>query len=268
MKIYKVIQMVVNYGYSLTPTLGPVVLPPSRRDLAGFSGYATAYNAMLAAGYTDPHIMIMFQRWFTYNAHTMGLTATQSWNNVLSAVMTLTQPPPPPLFSPAVIYTVGVAAVILIAKALISPMDFTNMAIDAPDTMYVFANDEAVWLGELIAVSRRGKGLYEMCGDVGGPLIALGKNRPYPPGELDQMWYGGTVMWKGWKFPYFRRYYHMYWWVEYLDVGEWQWGIGYYLKHNNKDPYLPAAPYRRTGGFWGSPTYKGIYTDFPWGLVP
>ena len=268
MKIYKVLQMVVHYGRSLTPTLGPVVSPPSPAVLAGFSGYTTAYRAMLRAGYTDPQIMIMFQRWFTYNTGTMGLTATQAWNNVLSSTMTLTAPPPPPFFPAVIVYIVGVTAILLIAKALISPMDFINMTILAPDTMYVFANEEAVWLGELQAVSPRGKGLYEWDGEVGGPLIALRKHQPFPPDRADQMWFGGTVMWKGWHAPYYRRYYHIYWWVKYLDVVKWQFGSKYYLKHGADDPFLPAAPYIRPGGDIGSPTYTGIYQDFPWGLVP
>lgn len=268
MKVYRVVEMVVNYGKSLTPTLGPVVSPPPPAMFMGFPGYTIAYNALLAAGYTDPQIMTMFQRWFTYNVYTMGLTANQAWNVVSSQVAIMTEPPPPPLFPAVVVYVVGVAAIILIAKALISPMDFINMTILAPGHMYVFANDEFVSFGELAAVSPGGRGLYEKCGDVGGPLIALAKNRPYPPGELDQMWFGGTTMWKGWKFPYFRRYYHMYWWVDYLDVADWQGGNKYYLKHNATDNYLPSAPYIRPGGDWGTPTYSGIYEDFFWNLVP
>lgn len=268
MKIYKVMQMVVNYGYSLTPTLGGSVTPPSPVVMAGMPGYAPAYFKMLALGYTDPQIMIMFQRWFVYNYHTMGLTVAQAWNCVLSDVNVLCEPPPPPFFPAVVVYMVGVVAVILIAKALVSPMDFINLTIDAPSTMYVFANDEAVWLGELMAVSPGGRGLYEWDGEVGGPLIALRKHQPYPPDQADQMWFGGTVMWKGWHWPYFRRYYHLYWWVKYLDVVDWQFGSMYYLKHNADDPFLPSAPYIRPGGDIGSPTYSGIYQDFPWGLVP
>ena len=268
MKIYKVLQMVVNYGYSLTPTLGAVVTPVPISAMVGFPGYTIAYRALLKAGYTDPQIMTMFQRWFTYNVYTMGLTARQAWNVVSSNVATMTAPPPPPFFPAVVVYTVGVVAILLIVKALVSPMDFINLTIDAPDTMYVFANEEAVWLGELQAVSPRGVGLYEWDGGVGGPLIALRKHQPYPPDRADQMHFGGTVMWKGWHAPYFRRYYHCYWWVKYLDVVKWQFGSKYYLKHGADDRFLPAAPYIRPGGDIGTPTYTGIYKDFPWGLVP
>lgn len=268
MRIYKVVEMVVNYGYSLTPALGPIVTPPPRAVLAGFPGYTIAYRALLKAGYTDPQIMTMFQRWFTYNVYTMGLTANQAWNVVSSQVAIMTEPPPPPLIPISVYFAVGVVAIIFVAKSLISPMNFHSMTIPAPSTMYVFANEEFVTLGELLAVSPRGKGLYEICGEVGGPLIAHKRNQPFAPGVLDQMWFGGTVMWRGWHFPYFRRYYHMYWWVHYLDVVDWQGASMYYLKHNAKDPFLPGAPYIRPGGPWGTSAYSGIYANFPWGLVP
>lgn len=267
MRLYKVVQMVVNYGYSLTPTLGGNVTPPSPAVIAGFPEYGRAYRLMLDAGYTDPQIMSMFQKWFTYNVYSMGLTASSAWTVVLENVHALVRPLPPPLIPPVVVYVVGVVGVILIAKALIAPMDFYNMTINAPNTMYVFANEEAVWLGELQAVSPHGNGLYEMCGEVGGPLIGHGKNRFFPPDVLDQMWFGGTVMWKGWRWPYFRRYYHLYWWVKYLDVALWQHRNKYYLKHFAHDPFLPPAPYIRPGGSWGETTYSGIYVDFPWGLV-
>ena len=267
MRVYKVLQMVVNYGYSLFPMLGGDVTPPDPSVLAGYPGYTTAYNLLLGKGYTDPQIIAMFQKWFTYNVYTMGLTASQAWNCVLSDVHAMIEPMPPPLIPPVVIYTIGVVGIILIAKALISPMDFYRMTITAPDTMYVFANEEYVLLGELQAVSPAGNGLYELCGEVGGPLIAHGKNRFFAPDVADQMWFGGTVMWKGWHWPYFRRYYHSYWWVKYLDVAKHQFANKYYLKHFAHDPFLPPAPYIRPGGSWGTPEYSGIYENFPWDLV-
>jgi len=267
-KIYKVVEMVVNYGRSLTPTLGPTVTPPTPGYLAGLTGYTESWNLLRGLGYTHAQIMIIMQAHYLHAHDSMGLTSAQSWASVRQTIIMFVEGVPPPLIPSWIVYFVAVAGIVFIAKALTSPVDFVNTVIPALGTMYVFANEEAVWLGELAAVSPMGRGLYEQCGEVGGPVNALCKNRPFPPGTLDQMWFLGSVLWEGWKWPYFRRYYHSYWWVEYLDVASWQSANLYYLKHNATDSHLPPGPYIRPGGPWPSPWYSGIYVDFPWGLVP
>jgi len=268
MKIYKVISMVVDYGRSLTPALGDPVSTPSPADLAAMPGYREAWELLHTAGYGDRQTMIIMQAWFTHAHYSMGLSASESWLVVRNTVMVYVPDRPPPMLPPVVYYVLAVVGIVLITKALIDPMDYMEMTIQAPSTMYCFANEDAIWYGELVAVSARNRGLYEICGEVGGLANALAKNVPYPPDTLDQLWFLGSVLWEGWMFPYFRRYYHRFWWIEYLDVALHQNQANYYLKHNAYDPFLPRAPYIRPGTQFGTPGYTGIYVDWWRSVVP
>lgn len=264
MKLYKIVEMRGKHASTLMPLIPVQTVYVEASTMAG---YGEIYAALSALGFTHQQIWHMIQSNYTYNLAIMRLPPTRAWEVTWSALSEFSYRPPPAL-PPKIYYCLSALAIAALVIALVEPIAVYPHRITPPTSCYMMGYEERMWFAELHYVSPGGVGYYDICGELGGPVLSHQRHVPFPPGEVDRFGFLGTLNWEGRPLLL----YHNYWWdyfdAKFIGVVSHVAQRLYKLREGQYDPFLPPGPYRRSGGLCGDPDYDGIYKgnilEWPW----
>lgn len=263
MKLFKVLVCVGQRAGSLfAPHGADIRVNPG--DYMTASQYDWVWRTLREMGFSDYQITAMLTAWFTHMAYDMRYGVGTMWERVYTQVGQMYEAYLEREQRETVIFFVAAAGVIIIASVLYEVYRQRVIEFSPPEEMYLLTYNEIALMAELAAVSPKGVGLYEQAGVSGGGIVEHERHVPLPPGEVDRLWFVGTMahMFRHWLIFY--RYYWDRFDCYYCGMTTHIGGGLYKLRAGGHDPFLPEGPWYRSGGAWGTPEYDGIFKDHRW----
>lgn len=259
MMLYKIKRMAGDHTSSLfKPSFVDVSDPPELRAEV----YRPIYLWVLEAGYTAEQAEAIISMYYAHATYNLGIAySSDKWGYIYGQVRNLPAVTYPPVIGiwPALM---AVGAVALVAAGIYAWTQFESERLriyPIHDWAYVMRYEERLFSAEIWAVSPKGKGAYELVGEVPGPVIEIKRNQTVHTPSQDLLMFFNTMQFQGRYFILWHRWSWVWWGAVFCGALTQVDADLYILRKGTHDFYVQPPGWRRPGGRVGTPTYNGVW---------
>lgn len=256
MKLFYVQTVTFDRTRSLLPIREPST---EERELASMPPYeeleylAWAYRRLIYLGYTPRESKLLIEALWNhvmYDLHYWArpkiFAAERVWwqvRDAIPAVRGATRSYQEFPGIPVIVIGAAIAAIVIVAYVLINPEEFPETFVVPPQGLRFGIYEERLWWMVLAGVSADQKPWYHAFG-YNSPAIVIHESPSRGGvGEIDRLWFLGTFIFEGWRFPWFRRWRTLYSDVTFCGYLTDRGGDLYTLKPGGFDGGAPMGPW-------------------------